>query len=231
MDYSSLPNLGDSGVNVMANSTSPAAPQNGASSGATMIGVSSGIQAIGNIASAISNVNAFKAQVEADTKAKISNMNNIMDSFEYRSYKLEEAYNSLDSQFSDKVSERLLQSMKDVATARLMSAESGGTTGDIESGLSADEMFDVAVINSQRRRALGDIYSDRETSRMNAVNQVKSIASGGVNVRANSLVSAMSGATNSLGSLLATMPNDVRVEFFGMNTSGTQTDFMSSKPK
>jgi hypothetical protein len=207
-------------------------PKDGSTSAAgTMVGVSAGIQALGNIASAMANVSAFKAQVEADTKARIANMNNVMDSFEYNSYKLKEAHTILDSQFSDKVSERLLKSMKDTATARLMAAESGGSGGDIESGLQADEMFDVAVINSQRQRALGDIYSQREMARMNAVNQVKSLATGGVNVKANGLVSAMSGATNSLGSLLMTMPESVRVEMFGMNTQGTKTDINASKPQ
>jgi len=216
-----LPSLA---IDMPTNAYTPLSPS-GATQGATNFSVASaGIQMIGSIAGAIANTQAFKAQIEADTNNRIVNMHNIMDSFEYTSYKLEEAYDALDSQFSDKVSERLLQSMKDVAASRLLSAESGGSNSDIGEGLQADEMFDVAVINSQRQRSLRDIYSQREVSRMNAVNKVKELASGGVNVRANNLVSVFGGASNALGSLLSTMPKSVRVDLFGMNTKGTYTD-------
>jgi len=223
----SLPSLG---IDMPTNQYTPLAP-NGATQGANNFTMASaGIQMIGSIAGAIANTQAFKAQLEADTNNRIANMNNVMDSFEYTSYKLKEAYSALDSQFSDKVSERLLKSMKDMATSRLMSAESGGTNSDIGKGLKADEMFDVAVINSQRQKSLNDIYSQREVSRMNAVNKVKSLASGGINVKANSLVSALGGASNALGSLLSTMPNSVRADLFNFNTNGTQTDVNASNP-
>lgn len=193
------------------------------------VGASAVISSLGSIATAYSTVEAFKAQIDADTKARIANMNNVMDSYEYTEYKLKEAYNSLDEQFADKVSERLLQSMKDVATARAMSAETGAISGDVEAGLEADKMFDLAVINSQRSRALAGIFAQKEEASMNAANQIKSLASSGYNVRANSLVSAMSGATSALGSLLTTMPNDVRAELFGFDTSGTKESIYNSK--
>lgn len=206
-------------------------PPSGASAGATNFTMASaGINALSSIAGAIANTKAFKAQMEADTNNRIANMNNVMDSFTYKEYKLKEAYYALDSQFSDKVSERLLKGMKDMATARLLSAESGATSADVSKGLQADEMFDVAVINSQRRRALRDIVTQQETARMNAVNQVKTLASTGVNVTANSLVSAFAGASSALGSLLSTMPDSVKADVFNFDTTGTQTDINNSRP-
>lgn len=189
-----------------------------------------GLQAIGSIAGAIANTNAFKAQIEADTKNRLANMNNVMDSFEYESYKLKEAHDALDSQFSDKVSERLLKTMKDAATAKVLAAETGASNQDVSQGLKADEMFDVAVINSQRQKALGNVYSERERARLNAVNQVKSLASGGVNIQTNTFLSGLAGATSTLGSLLSTMPNSVRADFFNFNTNGSDININESRP-
>lgn len=219
MSYDSIPSTG-------ATSTTPT---NATSAATDMAVASAGIQIVSSIASSIAQVDAFKAQVEADTKNRIANMNNVMDSYEYSAYKLEEAYQNIDSQFSDKVSERLVKSMKDVATARLMSAESGASVGDVQSGLMADEMFDVAVINASKRNALLGITSQAEEARMNAVNKVKSLASGGTNIRANSMVSALAGASNSLGSLLATMPDTVKMDLFSFNTQGTNVDIAGSR--
>lgn len=219
MSYDSMPSTG-------ATSTTPT---NATSAATGMAVASAGIQIVSSIASSIAQVDAFKAQVEADTKNRIANMNNVMDSYEYSAYKLEEAYQNIDSQFSDKVSERLVKSMKDVATARLMSAESGASVGDVQSGLMADEMFDVAVINASKRNALLGITSQAEEARMNAVNKVKSLASGGTNIRANSMVSALAGASNSLGSLLATMPDTVKMDLFSFNTQGTNVDIAGSR--
>lgn len=215
-----LPSLGDYGVQTEGWGLSTTT--NATSAGTAMSAASGGIQIVGAIASSIAQADAFKAQVEADTKNRIANMNNVMDSYEYSAYKLKEAYQNIDSQFSDKVSERLVKSMKDVATARLMSAEGGAGVGDVQSGLMADEMFDVAVINASRKNSLLDITSQAEEARMNAVNKVKSLATGGTNIRANSMVSALAGASNSLGSLLATMPDTVKTDLFSFTTHKVQ---------
>lgn len=193
-----------------------------------------GISAVSSIASAVVNTQAFKAQVEAQTDAKIANMHNVMDTYEYTQYKLAEDIQRLDSAFSDKVSERALEGMKNIARAKAASAEtgtSGGSTSEAIAQVKTDELFDVGVINAQRNSTLTSILAQKETSKMNAVNQLKTLASGGLNYKANMFVSALGGASNALGNLLATMPKDVAVDVFNFNTSGVNPDVMQSKPK
>ena len=200
--------------------TTPTKPTS-AETGGTQASV--GINILSNIATAALNTQAFEAQAEADTTARIANMDNVLSTYEYNAYKLEENYNLLDSMFADKVSERALQGMKDLATMKAAAAETGtigGSTAEAVNQARVDEMFDIAIINSKRKTALGGILRQKESSRMNAINSFKSLATGGLNVKANAMLSGLAGATNSLGSLLSTMPNSVRADMFGMDTNG-----------
>ncbi len=182
-----------------------------------------GIQTLGNIASSIVQTNAFEKQLKAQTDAKIANMDNILTSYEFSAFKLAEDYDALDSAFADKISERSLQGMKDFATMKAAAAETGTTGGSTFEAINqakVDEMFDTAIINSKRKSALGGILRQRETSKLDAINSFKSLASGGTNVSANSMLAGLAGATNILGSLLMTMPKSVSTDIFGMDTTG-----------
>lgn len=193
-----------------------------------------GIQVLGNIASNILSTNAFEAQIEADTNARIANMDNQLTNYEFTAHKLKEDHRLLDSMFADKISERALQGMKDLSTMKAAAAETGttgGSTGEAVMQTRVDEMFDIAIINSKRKSALGGILRQGETSKMNAINSFKSLASGGVNIKANGLLSGLAGATNALGSILSTMPNSVRAEMFGSDTTGGNADAFVRQPR
>lgn len=192
-----------------------------------------GIQTLGNIATSINNSKAFENQLKAQTDSAIANMDNVLTSYEFSAFKLNEDYKALDSMFADKVSERSLQGMKDFATMKAAAAETGtvgGSTAEAINQTKVDEMFDVAIINSKRKAALGGILRQRETSRMSAINSFKSLSSGGVNVRANSILAGLSGASNTLGSLLSTMPRSVSADIFGMNTTGGNASTLVGQP-
>ena len=202
--------------------------------GMNFTAASAGIQAIGSIASAISNVNAFKAQLQAQTDAKIANMNNVMDSYTYKQVKLQDELNLLDNAFADKASERALDGMKSLAMAKAAAAEtgtSGGTTQQAITQVKTDELYDIGVINAQRRNALRNVLSQKEASKLEAVNAFKTITSGGVNYKANIFASALGGASNALGNILSTMPKDVALDVFNLNSTGANFDINSTRPQ
>lgn len=183
---------------------------------------SAGISIVSSIAGSILQTQAFEAQLEADTEARISNIGNTLASYELNAVKLSEDHDLLDSMFADKISERTLQGMKDFSTMKAAAAEtgtSGGSTGEAVNEAFVNEMFDVALINQQRKQSLGGITRKAEIAKQNAVNTFKSLASGGVNVKANAMLAGLGGASNTLGSLLSTMPLAVRADMFGMETT------------
>ena len=195
---------------------------------------SAGIQSIASIAHDITNAKAFEAKLQAQTDAKIANMNNIMDSYTFTQVKLQDEINMLDNAFADKVSERSLQGMKSLAMAKAAAAEtgtSGGTTQQAVTQVKTDELYDIGVINAQKRNSLRNALSKKEASKLEAVNQFKSIASGGVNYKADIFASALGGASNALGNILATMPKSVAADLFSMDTSGRTYDIYNSKPQ
>ncbi len=71
-----------------------------------------GISAIGNIASSLLSVSANKAQIEAQTKATLTNMNNVLTSYEYTAVKLKQEWEKLDSMYADKISASTIDTMK-----------------------------------------------------------------------------------------------------------------------
>lgn len=134
---------------------------------------SAGVSVLTSIAGAFLSVNAFESQMRAQTDAKIANMENIVSNYEYEAYKLQEDIALMDSMFADKVSERALQGMKDYATMKAASAEtgtSGGSTNEAVIQAHADTAFDLAIINQKRRASKYGAVKQQEKSKMDAIN-------------------------------------------------------------
>jgi len=181
-----------------------------------------GISAVSSIYGSILQTQAFEAQVKADTEARVANIDNQLASYELNAYKLEEDYALLDSMFADKISERTLQGMKDFATMKAAAAETGtygGSTAEAVGEAFVNEMFDVALINQQRQSSLGGIMRKSEAAKQNAVNSFKSLASGGMSVKANSLLAGVGTGVGVLGNMLSSMPESVRADMFSMDTT------------
>jgi len=183
---------------------------------------SAGISAVSSVYGSILQTQAFEAQIKADTEARIANIDNQLASYELNAYKLDEDYKLLDSMFADKVSERTLQGMKDFATMKAAAAETGtygGSTAEAVGEAFVNEMFDVAIINQQRQSSLGGIMRKSETAKQNAVNSFKTLASGGMNVKANAMLAGVGTGVGVLGNMLSSMPESVRAEMFSMDTT------------
>lgn len=191
---------------------------------------SAGISAISSIAGALLSVSAFESQIKAQTDAKIANMENVVSNYEYESYKLKEDIALMDSMFADKVSERSLQAMKDYATMKAAAAETGtigGSTNEATIQAHADAAFDIAIINQKRRATKYSAVKQQEKSKMDAINALEALKSGGIDYEANPLFSGLAGFSSALGNILTTMPNDVRAEVFNFSPQGYNVDPMS----
>lgn len=191
-----------------------------------------GISAITNIAGALLSVKAFESQIKAQTDNKIANMNNIMDNYEYESYKLQEDITAMDALFADKISERALQGMKDFATMKAASAEtgtSGGSTDEAVIQAHADMAFDVAIINQKRRLSNLGAIKTMEKSKMDTVSAIESLASGMVDYESDSFLAGLAGFSSGLGGVLSTMPRNVAAEVFSFDMNANKVDVMASK--
>jgi hypothetical protein len=201
----------------------PSSNTSSVSSGASNYGyASAGISAISSIAGAIASVNAFEAQMEAQTASKIKNMEYALTAYERNSYKLKEDMDLLDQEFAGKISERGLKAMKDFATMRAASAETGttgGSTDEVMMQSYVDEHFDVAMINKQREASMAMGLRKQEDAKVNAINAFKTYAESGVNVNSNTLLAGLAGGTEVLGGLLMSMPESVKADFFNEKTT------------
>jgi len=193
---------------------------------------SAGISVINSIAGAFLSVNAFESQLRAQTDAKIANMENVVSNYEYEAYKLEEDMALMDSMFADKISERQLQGMKDYATMKAAAAEtgtSGGSTNEATIQAHSDMAFDIALVNQKRRASNYAAVKQQEKSKLDAINALKALKSGGIDYESNPLFSGLAGFSSALGNILTTMPNSVRAEVFDFSTSGYNVDPNSVK--
>lgn len=182
----------------------------------------SGVSALTSVLNAYASSKTFEKKLELDTQNRVSNMNSLMTSFKYNEYKLEEQYIALDSAFSDKVTDRTLQGMKEIARAKAIQAETGA--GGISSQEAihqnlVDEVFDVAVINNERKKALSGLLSKQEELEMQTEQELVRLATPAIQSYNNSWLSGLSGATSTLGGLLKTMPPNVLTEIFDYNTT------------
>lgn len=184
---------------------------------------SAATSAITSIAGAFLTVSAFESQMKAQTDAKIANMQNVVTNYEYEAYKLKEDIALMDSMFADKVSERSLQAMKDFATMKAASAEtgtSGGSTDEAVIQAHADSAFDIAIINQKRRASKRNAVKQQEKSKMEAIQALEALKSGGIDYESNALFSGLSGFSSALGNILTTMPDSVKADVFDFNIQG-----------
>lgn len=191
-----------------------------------------GISVVQSIAGALLSTRAFETQLKAVNDNKIANMNTVMNNYEYESAKLNEDYALMDSMFADKVSERTLQGMKDFATMKAASAETGTTGGSTNEAViqaHADTAFDIAIINQKRRSASYGAVKKMESSKLDAINAIESLASGNISFEANAFLDGVSGFSAALGGLVSTMPKNVTAEILGFGLNANQVDVMNSK--
>lgn len=191
---------------------------------------SAGASVINSLAGAFLSVNAFESQLKAQTDAKIANMENVVSNYEYEAYKLKEDMALMDSMFADKVSERSLQAMKDFATMKAASAETGtigGSTNEAVIQAHADATFDIALINQKRRAGKYSAVKQMEKSKLDAINALEALKSGGIDYESNVLFSGLAGFSSALGNILTTMPESVKADAFNFETKGYNTDPMS----
>ena len=191
--------------------------------GQNYVYATAGISALSSLVGASLSIRAYKSQAEAQTNAKIANMDSILSTYEYTAYKTQEESRYIDSLYADKVSESTLDTMKKASMAKAAAAETGTSGGSTDEAIMqryVDGQFNVAIINNERMTAKRSAFNQAEASRQNAINQFKTLASGGVSNNASALVSGLSGFSTALGGLLTTMPADVRASMFGDTTSG-----------
>jgi hypothetical protein len=181
-----------------------------------------GVSAIGSIMADSAKTKMFKAQLESETNNIIANMDNQLNTYELNAYKLQEDYNTLDSMFADKISERTLQGMKDFSTMKVAAAEtgtSGGSTSEAVNEAFVTEMFDVAIINANRTTELGGILRQKEISDQNVLNAFDSLASGGYSPQASSMTAALGAGTAALGNMISTMPDSMKADLYGYEST------------
>jgi len=182
-----------------------------------------GLSAINSIASAYLTTKAFEQQLEAKTESQLKNMENQVNSFELNAFKLKEDMAVLDDAFANKVSDRMLQSMKDTATMRAAAAETGTTGGSTDTAVlqaTVDANFDIAIINAKRKEGNRQGLRKHEQAQQQAINNIRSIASDKTTVKSNALFAGLAGFSSATGALLSTMPKSVLIDMFGMDNVG-----------
>ena len=180
-----------------------------------------GIQSIGAIGGAYANTKAYKDTERAKTNSIISNIGRELATFEYESSMLKQDMANLDSMFADKVSERELQAMKDEATLRAGSAEtgtSGGTTSMAVQEAFMTEALDIGLINAERDKALSGTLGNLESGRMSVDNITSSLASESTAYTGGLLESLVLGGISGGSGLISSLPTNVVAKGFGFET-------------
>lgn len=179
----------------------------------------SGMSAINSIMSSMATTQAFKDIETAKTDRIVANIGNTMDAYEYNAYQTKEDMKILDDAYADKVSARTLKGMQDMGRLKALQAESGGSAKEVSLQAKVDTMFDVAVINTNRRNSKLGIAKRSNEAKMNAMNTVASLSSESVSVNGSALISGLAGATNAFGNILISMPDSVKADMFKVETS------------
>ena len=193
---------------------------------------SAGISAIGSIATAFLTIGAFESKLKADTEYRKANMDNVLTSYEYEANKNKEDVAMLKDTYANKITERSIKGMEDLATAKTMGAETGasGTVRDeANADTKAKEMMDVAIINQNKNNAIRGVLSKSDKARVEASNKFKEFASGTTSVSANSILAAMGGFSDTLGSLLVSMPESVSSQMFSFDNGGQAPSINNSR--
>ena len=183
-----------------------------------------GISLLSSIAGDFASTSAFKANINAQTDAKIANMKSMMTSYELEQVKLSEQIGELDEVLGDKLSARGLASIKSRALLKAAAAEtgtSGGTTDYAAQEAYMNEHFDRANIISETENRQKSIMSSMGIKTQRLKSDLESIASGTPSVQNNTVLSALTGGLGVFTNTLSMMPTSEKDSLFDIKPQGS----------
>jgi len=183
-------------------------------------GYAAGISTISSIFQGMAATSAFKSKLSADTNAKKTNANNVVDTYEYQRSISVENINNLNNVLGDKMSERGLTRLKETALLKAASAEtgtSGGTTDYATQEAFLTEQMDKANIKAQANQQLMQLYKGMESNTLNTRNKVDSILTGGgVDITTNTAISGIQGGLGIISNTMSMIPESEKAKLFGI---------------
>ena len=184
-------------------------------------GYAAGITAVGSIIQGQMETQAFKAKLEAETDAAITNAGNAVTSYELQMAQSQEMIENINHVLGDKLSERGLTAIKEASLMKVASVESGTSGGTTEMAVKEafiNENFDKANIVSAGRDKLRNIYATMETSKLSTEHSIDSILLGGTRVDTNPLLAGVAGGIGSFNQFLGMLPQSERASAFGISS-------------
>jgi hypothetical protein len=182
---------------------------------------------VSSVANALLSTKATEQRLENETRAKKENMDAQVKSFASSTEYWVQDMKRMDDSFTDVMTERGLQQMKEEATARTAMAESGtsgGTTDNVIHEAYLDSLLDEGIISQQRNNEWIKNLVGLEQAKLSVDASIDSIVSGGTTITSNPISSGLAGGINSFNTILSGLDNKTKADLFNFQTKQTDTE-------